>query len=103
MTKWAGSAPRGPWPAAAQGLRAAPPASRGGLLGVHTEEYLRSLRRPGVVTGILEVPIVRRLPGWVIDWRILRFATGGTLLTCRLALEHGIAAPHSIMRREPDR
>ena len=44
----------------------------GNLLRVHTEEYLRSLRSPEALAGILEVPVVRRLPGWVIDWRILR-------------------------------
>jgi histone deacetylase 11 len=70
------------------------PVSRRDLLRVHTEGYLRSLRSPEALAGILEVPVVRRLPGWVIDWRILRpmrLATGGTLLACRLALEHGIA------------
>ena len=47
-----------------------------------------------MLAGILEVPVVRRLPAWVIDWRILRpmrYATGGTILACRLALEHGVA------------
>jgi histone deacetylase 11 len=70
------------------------PVTTGDLLRVHTTEYLRSLRRPGVLAGVLEVPVVRRLPGRVIDWRILRpmrYATGGTLLACRLALEHGVA------------
>src|SRR4051794_32432829 len=64
------------------------------LLQVHNPEYLRSLRSPKVLAGILEVPLVGRLPGWLIDWRILRpmrFATGGTILACRLALEHGLA------------
>jgi histone deacetylase 11 len=64
------------------------------LLRVHTTEYLRSLRRPAVLAGILEVPVVARLPAWLIAWRILRpmrYATGGTILACRLALEHGVA------------
>lgn len=64
------------------------------LLELHTPEYLVSLRRSDVLAGILEVPIVGRLPAWVIDWRILRpmrYATGGTILACRLALEHGVA------------
>jgi histone deacetylase 11 len=64
------------------------------LLALHTPEYLRSLTRPESVARILEVPIVGRLPGWLIDWRVLvpmRFATGGTLLACRLALEQGVA------------
>jgi histone deacetylase 11 len=69
------------------------PASRADLLRLHTPEYLRSLRRPDVLAGILEVPIVRRLPGWLVHWRVLRAmrcATGGTSLACRLALEHGL-------------
>lgn len=70
------------------------PVGRRDLAKLHTPAYLDSLRRPDVLAGILEVPIVGRLPGWVIDWRILRpmrFATGGTILACRLALEHGVA------------
>ena len=68
--------------------------SRRDLLKLHTPEYLRSLSRAESLARILEVPIVGRLPGWVIDWRILRpmrFATGGTILACRQALEHGVA------------
>lgn len=70
------------------------PVTRADLLKVHTEDYVRSLLRPDVLAGILEVPVVRRLPAWVIHWRILRpmrYATGGTILACRLALEHGVA------------
>jgi histone deacetylase 11 len=70
------------------------PVSRRDLLKVHTPEYLRSLRSPEALARILEVPIVGRLPGWLIDWRILRpmrYATGGTILACRLALEYGVA------------
>src|SRR3982750_2744507 len=48
------------------------PVTTGDLLRVHTPDYLRSLRRPGVLAGVLEVPVVGRLPGWVVDWRILR-------------------------------
>ena len=62
------------------------------MLRVHTPEYLQSLRSPAILAGILEVPVVSRLPGWLIDWLILRpmrLATGGTILACRLALEHG--------------
>src|SRR5262249_31745121 len=70
------------------------PLRRADLQRVHAPEYLRSLRSPEVLAGILGVPIVRRLPGWLLDWRILRpmrYAVGGTLLACRLALEHGLA------------
>ncbi len=42
------------------------PAIRSDLLNVHAEDYLRSLRRPDDLTGIPEVPVVRRLPAWVI-------------------------------------
>jgi histone deacetylase 11 len=64
------------------------------LLRLHTPDYLRSLRHSEVLARILEVSVVRRLPAWAIHWRILRpmrYATGGTILACRLALEHGIA------------
>jgi histone deacetylase 11 len=70
------------------------PVSRAELGKVHTSEYLKSLRRPEALARILEVPVLDRLPGWMIDWRILRpmrYATGGTILACRLALERGIA------------
>jgi histone deacetylase 11 len=70
------------------------PARRRDLLALHTPEYLDSLRKPDVLAGILEVPIARRLPGWLLDWRVLRsmrYAVGGTVLACRLALEHGVA------------
>lgn len=84
----------------ARGLRKAKdfvrprPVSRAELRRVHTAEYLRSLRSREVLAGILEVPVVRRLPAWVIDWRVLRpmrYAAGGTILACRLALKHGLA------------
>ena len=68
--------------------------SRKDLLRVHSPEYLRSLGRSGTLAEILEVPIARRLPACVLDWRILgpmRHATGGTVMACRLALEHGVA------------
>jgi histone deacetylase 11 len=64
------------------------------LLKVHSPEYLRSLRSPETLARILEVPVVRRLPGWLVDWRILRpmrLATGGTILACRLAMENEVA------------
>jgi histone deacetylase 11 len=70
------------------------PVRRADLLRVHAASYLKSLRRRQVLAGILEVPEVGRLPGWFTDWRVLRpmrWATGGTMLACRLALERGIA------------
>ena len=70
------------------------PVTQADLLKVHTPDYLRSLRRPEILARILEVPVARRLPGWLLDRRVLRpmrYATGGTILACRLALEHGLA------------
>ncbi len=64
------------------------------LLEIHTPEYLRSLRSSRTLARILEVPIVGRLPGWVVDWRLLRpmrCAVGGTIRAARQALEHGVA------------
>jgi histone deacetylase 11 len=71
-----------------------PRATLAELLQVHSPEYIRSLKSPRVVARILEVPILRILPGIVIQWRALRpmqWATGGTILACRLALQHGLA------------
>ena len=68
--------------------------SRRELLEVHVPDYLRSLRSSETLARILEVPVVRRLPESVIDWRILRpmrYAVGGTILASRLALEQGVA------------
>jgi histone deacetylase 11 len=70
------------------------PCTRDDLLRVHTAEYLRSLRNRRLLARILEVPIVRLVPSWMIAWRILRpmrWATGSTTLACRVALEKGIA------------
>lgn len=64
------------------------------LARVHTPEYLQSLRRSTVLADILNVALLARLPAAFIDWRVLRpmrLATGGTILACRLALEHGLA------------
>jgi histone deacetylase 11 len=64
------------------------------LLKLHAPEYLDSLRNSQTLARILEVPIVARLARPMIDWRILkpmRLATGGTILACHLALEHGVA------------
>jgi len=70
------------------------PTTEAELLRVHTMEYIRSLRDRRVLARILEVPVIRRLPAWLIRWRVLRpmrYATGGTVHACRLALERGVA------------
>lgn len=61
---------------------------------IHSERYLESLKSSKAVAEILELMPLKFVPANLIDWRILqpmRFASGGTLLTCRLALETGIA------------
>jgi histone deacetylase 11 len=83
-----------------QGLRCAKdfrkprPSTRRELLRVHSEAYLDSLRQRQVVARILEVRQVAYLPAWVTNWRVLRpmrWATGGTILACQLALQCGLA------------
>jgi len=83
-----------------QGLRrpadfvAPRPCTRAELLRVHTPAYLDSLKDRRVLARILEVPLLRFLPAWLVGWRVLRpmrHAAGGTLAACRLALERGLA------------
>ncbi len=83
-----------------QGLRrradfiAPRPCTREKLLRVHSSEYLRSLKRRRELARIFELWPIAYLPVWLVDWRVLRpmrWATGGTVLACRLALERGLA------------
>lgn len=70
------------------------PANRDELLLVHSADYLGQLRNPKYVAGALEIAQVQYLPGWAIDWHVLRpmrWATRGTILAARAALEHGFA------------
>lgn len=70
------------------------PVRREELARVHSAAYLRSLHDAKVLARILEVSVLARLPAIFTDWRVLapmRYATGGTILACRLALEHGLA------------
>ena len=69
-------------------------ATRDELTLVHSNAYLGQLRNPKYVAGALEVPPIRRLPSWAIDWHVLRpmrWATRGTILAAQNALEHGFA------------
>ena len=69
-------------------------ANRDELLLVHSADYLTRLRDPKSVAAALEVPQVRYLPAWAIDWHVLRpmrWATRGTMLASRAALDHGFA------------
>lgn len=70
------------------------PATRHELTLVHSNDYLERLRQPKYVAGAIEVPPIRRLPSWAIDWHVLRpmrWATRGTILAATNALEHGLA------------
>lgn len=64
------------------------------LLEVHTEKYLESLHHSRVLAKIFNVPALSKVPAGILNSRILapmRLAGGGTLLTCRAALKHGLA------------
>jgi histone deacetylase 11 len=64
------------------------------LLRVHSPHYLRSLKRRRELARIFEIKQIAFLPAWLVNWRVLRpmrWATGGTLLACRLVLERGLA------------
>ncbi|MFO0915597.1 MAG: histone deacetylase [Pirellulales bacterium] len=70
------------------------PVNHDELLLVHAPAYLAKLRDSKYVSGALEVPQVRDVPIWAVDWLVLgpmRWATRGTLLAARAALEHGFA------------
>lgn len=70
------------------------PANRGELLLVHTDAYLKQLRSSQYLANALEVPAIRHLPWWVIDFHILRpmrWATRGTIVAGQEALKHGLA------------
>jgi histone deacetylase 11 len=69
-------------------------ASDGDLLLVHSPGYLSSLEKSGVVARIVEIPPLRMLPNFILRNGILkpmRYATGGTILGVRLALDYGWA------------
>jgi histone deacetylase 11 len=70
------------------------PVTQTDLSKVHGTEYLQWLSSSRVLAQILGVPALRRLPAWLIHWRVLlpmRYAAGGTILACRRALESGLA------------
>lgn len=69
-------------------------ASRDELTLVHSPEYLTRLSDPKYVAGALEIPLIRRLPSWVVDRHILRpmrWATRGTIVAANEALIHGFS------------
>lgn len=69
-------------------------ASRDELTLVHSPEYLKQLADPKYVARALEIPLIRRLPSWVIDRHVLRpmrWATRGTIVAAIEALGHGFS------------
>jgi len=80
----------------AEALRVAPErgASDDELRVVHDEAYLESLRDPRVIASAVEVPPVGMVPWRLLDRALLRpmrWASAGTVLGARLALEGGEA------------
>lgn len=70
------------------------PVSREELLQVHSRSYLDQLRDPAIVARVLELPVVSRLPGWLVDRHVLlpmRWASRGTILAAEAALQEGLA------------
>ena len=64
------------------------------LLKLHTDRYLKSLEISGNIARIAEVFPLRYLPWRLLHTRILNpmlYATGGTILAARAALERGWA------------
>jgi len=64
------------------------------LLLVHSPAYLDSLRRSSVIASVAEIGIAALIPNALLQRGILdpmRYATGGTVLGCNLALRYGWA------------
>ena len=69
--------------------------SRDQLLLIHSAEYLDRLRDSDYLASALELPQVRRLSWRLLDWVVLRpmrWATMGTVLAARAAMQQGAAA-----------
>jgi histone deacetylase 11 len=69
-------------------------ATRQELLLVHTEAYLSRLQESSYVARALEVPVVKHLPWWAVDFHVLRpmrWATRGTIVAAEQAIEHGFS------------
>jgi histone deacetylase 11 len=70
------------------------PATDAQLKTVHTDQYLKSLRKSKNIAYILELYVLAIFPNILLRKKILnpiRYATGGTILGLKLALEYGWA------------
>ncbi len=70
------------------------PVSDETLLTVHSKNYLNSLKKSANIAYIAEVMMAAIVPNPILQKHLLvpkRYATGGTILGCELALEHGWA------------
>jgi histone deacetylase 11 len=64
------------------------------LLTVHTQAYLDKLKTAAYVAQVLELPILRRVPMFLVERRLLRpmrLAVRGTVLAAQAALKEGLA------------
>jgi len=64
------------------------------LLSVHTKEYLSSLNHSINIASIAELMMISLVPNFILQSRVLKpmkYATGGTILGCQLAMEYGWA------------
>ncbi len=70
------------------------PANFAELQLVHTADYLSKLKDPLYAARALEIALVAKMPHWMVDQLVLqpmRWATRGTILAAREALQHGFA------------
>lgn len=69
------------------------PATNEALEIVHSREYLTSLQQSKTIASVVEIPALRFIPGFVLQKGLVdsaRYATAGTLLATRQALESSI-------------
>ena len=70
------------------------PAGEKDLLLVHTKEYLNSLKESRNIAAIAELGILKVMPNFILQKKLLypmKLATGGTMRAAELALEYGWA------------
>lgn len=75
-------------------LRVDRPANDRELLLAHTSAYLSEIRHSAKIANAIEITQLRRLPSWVLRWAVsrpMRWATRGTVLALRAALNEGVA------------